>query len=169
MKENIWYERILCPTQKGAIACSAGDSEANFQDKLMLDALLDAPRRGAANALCVTRGGYGRLFGRRQHGNFQKRHYNCSAAKAGSKHQQQLAQTHSAAWVSIWPQFYVTLGGYGRLIGRRQHGNPQKLGQAFEAEMCHFGRPGAGNLMFLLGTGRNGPFGAKSWPEACWS
>ena len=42
----------------------------------MLDALLDAPRRGAANALCVTRGGYGRLFGRRQHGNFQKIRYN---------------------------------------------------------------------------------------------
>ena len=31
---------------------------------------------------------------------------------------------HSPAWVSTWPQFYVTLGGYGRLIGRRQHSNP---------------------------------------------
>ena len=46
---------------------------------------------------------------------------------------------------------------------------PAAARQPFGAEMYHFGRPGAGYLMFLLGTSRNGPFGAKSWPEACWS
>ena len=56
---------------KGLTACSAAASKANQKKKPTLEAVRDAPRTHGS-PVCFTRGGYGRLFGRRQQGNPQK-------------------------------------------------------------------------------------------------